>query len=64
MTIRFKVGVFMANAKRYKVLVDSEVVYRGPWRTADIVYNVLVKSFNIGDSGFLSAHSVTLAFDF
>lgn len=45
----------MANAKRYKILVGSEVVYVGPWRTADIIFNVIRRAFpNV---------VVTLAFD-
>lgn len=49
----------MAPAKRYKVIVGSDVVYSGPRRTADVVYASLIKAFR-----FLSSPPVvTLAFD-
>lgn len=49
----------MAPAKRYKVLVGSDVVYSGPWRTAEIVYASISKAFEFVHT----ATVVTLAFD-
>lgn len=49
----------MAPAKRYKVLVGSDVVYSGPWRTAEIVYASVSKALYFANS----ATVVTLAFD-
>lgn len=31
----------MANARSYRVLVDGETVYKGPIRTAELVYKAV-----------------------
>lgn len=49
----------MAPSKRYKVLVGSDAVYFGPWRTADIVYQSIFKTFQLVGCSI----PVTLAFD-
>lgn len=54
----------MAPAKRYKVILDSHVVYSGPWRTSDVVYKscssllVLLDKYFVGEKPVL-----VLAFD-
>lgn len=49
----------MAPAKRYKVLVGSDTVYSGPWRTADVVYQAIFKTFQLVGCSI----PVVLAFD-
>lgn len=51
----------MAPAKSYKVLVCGEVVFRGSWRSASVVYDSVLKALNIASSSSLPA--VVLAFD-
>lgn len=50
----------MSRAKRYKVLVGSDVVFSGSWRSADIVYDVLFRTFKLVGCSI----PVILAFDF
>lgn len=50
----------MAPAKRYKVLVGSDVVFSGPWRTSDVVYKAIFKAFQLVGCSI----PVTFAFDF
>lgn len=49
----------MASAKRYKILVGSTVVFSGPWRTANAVFESLFQSFKLVGCDV----PVTLAFD-
>lgn len=49
----------MAPAKRYKVLVGSDIVFFGPWRTALVVYQAIFNSFQLVGCSI----PVILAFD-
>lgn len=52
----------MAPAKRYRVLLDGETLYSGPWRTAEIVYNCVLKAVRSIES-VENVPCVILAFD-
>lgn len=53
----------MAPPKRYRVLVGSECVYVGSWRTADTVYRSLRHAFELIDPHRSLDLVLTLAFD-
>lgn len=53
----------MAPAKRYKVLVGTEVIFSGPWRTAKIVYAAVLQTAKIVCPVGSIPLTITLAFD-
>lgn len=55
----------MAPSRRYKVLVNGEVVFSGSFRTSEVVYDAIVLAFEqFPSSVAVSIPVVDLAFDF
>lgn len=50
----------MANAKRYTVLADGKVIYVGPVRSAQLVYDCIVALIPMVPE--LAHHQILLAF--